>query len=361
MEQKKLGSKISKKRGMLTYPKEMDSIIDKERLRMLQKKENLTLKEWYHLWIEEYKSVTVKKGTLESYECMFQYYVGPRFGDRLLTEICGEEIQYFYNEMSRFGYSDATLALIHVLVGSMFKQAYRMGKIEKNPVEFITVPRGTMGKEPKALSLVQQELLQQYAHGQEIEGIIVIALTTGMRIGEITGLEWKNIDLKKKEISVCGTLKYTRTGVFFKDSPKTRSSKRIIPMLPQAIQMFQRIRDVQYYEKTAEKESWKPIKGLENLIFLRRTGIPFTGQHIRQQLNHITDQINEEHPEANIGHISPHVLRHTFATRALEQGMTPKVVQEILGHSSITMTMDLYTHVLPQMRIEEIRKLEQCF
>ncbi len=359
-EKKKLGNKISKKRKLLVYSQE-NPVTDTEKLKILQKKENLTLEEWYHLWMEEYKSVTVKKGTLESYECMFQYYIGPRFGNRLLTEICGEEIQYFYNEMSRSGYSDATLALIHVLVGSMFKQAYRMGKIEKNPAEFIIVPRGTAGKEPRALSIDQQELLQQYAHRHEIEGIIVIALTTGMRIGEITGLEWKNIDLKKKEIYVSGTLKYTRTGIFFKDSPKTRSSRRIIPMLPKARQMFERIRDVQYYEKTAEKDTWKPIKGLENLIFLRRNGIPFTGQHIRQQLNHITDQINEEHPEAKIGHISPHILRHTFATRALEQGMTPKVVQEILGHSSITMTMDLYTHVLPQMRVEEIRKLEQCF
>lgn len=356
---KKLGSKLSKKKESTSVPGL--NRIDTEKLRMLHEKEDLILEEWYQIWLQEYKAVTVKQGTLESYECMYQYYVGPEFGKRLLSEIRSEEIQCFYNELARVGYSEATLSLVHVLVGSMLKQAYRTGRISKNPAEFITVPRGSAGKEPRALTTVQQELLQHYAHGHEIEGIIVIALTTGMRIGEITGLEWKNIDLKNKEIKVCGTLKYTREGIFFKDTPKTKSSRRTIPMLPQVEQMFRKLWDVQHYEKTAERETWNPVKGLENLIFLRRYGIPFTGQHVRQQLNHITSQINEEHPEVKIGHISPHVLRHTFATRALEQGMAPKVVQEILGHSSITMTMDLYTHVLPQMRIEEIRKLEQCF
>lgn len=202
-------TRLSKEKRKPAYQKFIPSIPD-ENFVLLQKKKKLTVDEWYQIWLYNYKVVTVKTGTIESYGCIYRYYIKPEFGTQMLDEICGEEIQVFYNQMAWQGYSNATLSLIHVLLGSMFKQAYKNERIKKNPMDQVILPKGTLQKEPKALTVKQQELLLEYAHGSELEGIITIALTTGMRIGEITGLEWKDIDFKNYKIYITGTLKCTR-------------------------------------------------------------------------------------------------------------------------------------------------------
>lgn len=334
------------------------------------KEERISLNSWYDIWLNEYKSMTVKKGTVESYECMYKYYVGPVLGKKLLKDIRGEHIQKLYNDLSRNGYSKSTISLIHVLLGAMFKQALKNELIKKNPVTLTTLPRGEKKKERRVLSINEQELLLQEIKGHELEPLIRLSLATGLRVGEVTGLEWSDIDFEKKEIMVRGTLKCTRKGMeYYKDTPKTDKSSRSIPLLFNIEIMLKRYRIIQKEYKLSVGSNWKPMNGLENLVFLRDDGKPFSGQHIRQQLVHIVDRINEKYfSNTNLDHsndmndkfeyFTPHTLRHTFATRALENGIPPKVVQEILGHSSITMTLDLYTHVLPQTKAQEMKKIE---
>lgn len=349
---------------------------------MYAKEERVTVNAWYQVWMNEYKSTTVKKGTIESYECMYNYYIKAELGKKLLKDVRGEHLQKLLNDLQRNGYSKSTISLIHVLLNSMFKQALKNELIKKNPVELITLPRGEKKKERRVLSREEQELLLKEVKGNELEPIIQIALATGMRIGELTGLEWNNIDFEKKEIRVEGTLKITRKGECFKDTPKTSTSNRTIPLLPKAEMVLKRLRVIQKEQRLSMGMGWKPLQGLEQLVFTREDGKPFTSQHIRQQLVHIVKAINvkyfteEESAYVSTNNIkdnmpkqklfgiekfenfTPHTLRHTFATRALESGIPPKVVQEILGHSSITMTLDLYTHVLPKTKAEELRKLE---
>lgn len=345
---------------------------------MYAKEERISVDAWYKIWLREYKATTVKKGTIESYECMYNYYVKPIFGKKLIKDVRGEHLQKLYNDLSRNGYSKSTISLIHVLLNSMFKQALKNELIKKNPVQLTTLPRGEKKKERRVLSRYEQELLLKEVKGHELESVIHIALATGMRIGEITGLEWQDIDFEKKEIFVRGTLKMTRKGEFFKDTPKTLSSKRSVPLLSKAELILKRWRIVQKELRLSLGEEWKPLPSLEQLVFTRNDGSPISGQYVRQQINHIVDRINEKYFNAedsfcsrtNATSISkieklekfegftPHALRHTFATRALESGIQPKIVQEILGHSSITMTLDLYTHVLPQTKAEELKKIE---
>lgn len=358
MEGQTRGKRLSKKRKRPVYCG-LEFTWKQEFSRQL--KQDCTMDEWFWFWLYQYKAATVKQGTLESYECMYQYYVCPEFGTRLLHEVKGEEIQIFYNQMARDGYAKATISLIRALLNSMFTQAFKSGYISNNPMAQVILPKAAGREKHRVLTIEEQRLLLKYSIGNELEAIIFTALSTGMRIGEIAGLEWKDINFSKQELQVNGTLKNTRDGKFFKDEPKTGSSQRIIPMIPQLSRLLERLKQVQRYEKTVQKEKWEPITGLEALVFTRPGGKPFTGQHIRQQINRIVAKINKEEPEQKFLHITPHTLRHTFATRALESGISPKIVQELLGHSSIRITLDLYTHVLPETKTEEMKKMEYLF
>ena len=135
---------------------------------------------------------------------------------------------------------------------------------------------------------------------------------------------------------------------------------------------MKRFRIIQIESKFKQGSEWQSATNLENLVLTREDGAPIAAQNIRQQLNHIVDSIKEKKKfndagnskydeEKKFEYFTPHTLRHTLATRALEKGIPPKVVQDILGHSSITMTLDLYTHVLPQTKADEIKKLATLF
>lgn len=338
----------------------------------------LTLNQWYEFWLNEYKCTTVKQGTVDSYRCMYEYYIRETLGDKMLAEIRSDELQRFFNDMNRNGYSKSTLSLTSVVIGSMFRQAVKNDLIGRNPVDACTLPRGRKKvSERQALSEAQQERLLAAAHGNPVEGILRLALGTGMRIGEITGLQWSDINWKKEELYVRTTLKQRRDRrEFYLDLPKTGSSARTIPLLPEMLRVLREEQNRRKAEKREAGVFWRPLPGMEQLVFLQKDGTPVSGQLVRQQLGRLVDEMNGQlssaarrkseqnsrrgEPEP-MPHLTPHVLRHTFATRAIERGIPPKVVQELLGHSSITMTLDLYTHVLPQTKAEEIKKLDCLF
>lgn len=338
----------------------------------------LTLNQWYELWLSEYKCTTVKQGTVDSYRCMYEYYIRDVLGDKMLAEIRSDELQRFFNDMNRSGYSKSTLSLTSVVIGSMFRQAVKNELINRNPVDACILPRGRRKvSERQALSERQQERLLEAARGNPAEGILRLALGTGMRIGEITGLQWSDINWKKNELYVRTTLKQHREKrIFYLDLPKTGSSARTIPLLPEMVRVLKEEQKKRKEEKREAGVMWRPLQGMEQLVFLQKDGTPVSGQLVRQQLGRLVDEMNGNFSSAvrrkrdngagraesePMPHLTPHILRHTFATRAIERGIPPKVVQELLGHSSITMTLDLYTHVLPQTKAEEMKKLDCLF
>ena len=371
LEQAKLQAE-EKKKAVQQY-QEMLLLREQERPRC-----GLTLNQWYELWLNEYKCTTVKQGTVDSYRCMYEYYIRDTLGDKLLAEIRSDELQRFFNDMNRSGYSKSTLSLTSVVIGSMFRQAVKNDLIGRNPVDACTLPRSRKKvAERQALSERQQERLLEAAQGNPVEGILRLALGTGMRIGEITGLQWDDINWKKNELNVRTTLKqYRENRGFYLDLPKTGSSARTIPLLPEMVRVMKEEQGKRKEEKKEAGTMWRPLPGMDQLVFLQKDGTPVSGQLVRQQLGRLIDGMNGICPSAvkrksgngnnraeaePMPHLTPHILRHTFATRAIERGIPPKVVQELLGHSSITMTLDLYTHVLPQTKAEEMKKLDCLF
>ena len=205
--------------------------------------------------------------------------------------------------------------------------------------------------------------------------LCILGLSTGLRIGELSGLRWSDINFEDKTLTV------ERTYVYLHDvkshqmkdvfhSPKTKNSCRTIRLLDSTLELLRCHKTKQDAEKRALGENWCPVEDGEDLVFTTKNGGPVRGLTVSETLNNYVKKINkkeelqaakEQREPVVFERITPHTLRHTFATRAFESGIPPKVVQQILGHSSLEMTMDLYTHVTEDVQSKEIQKLAIFF
>jgi integrase len=212
--------------------------------------------------------------------------------------------------------------------------------------------------ERRVLSREEQQLFltvaQQYHYGYVYE----LALSTGMRSGEIRGLEWKDIDFQNRVIHVRGTLVQNRYG-FYKDLPKTSSSYRDIPMIDNVYHLLKERRINQMEKKLLLGPDWKPLDKLENLVITTDTGKPLGKTYLNNGIKTIIKRI--EKSGQTFAYISFHGLRHSFATRCIENGMEPQVLKVILGHAKLAITMDLYAHVLPDTKVKEMQKISGLF
>ena len=181
------------------------------------------------------------------------------------------------------------------------------------------------------------------------------------RGGELRALQWSDIDFENKIIHVNGTLKYIAKAKvkYMIDEPKSESSKRDILMLDNLVTVLREHRKRQLATRMLLGDKWRPELGFENLVFTGGFGRCISETALYEDMKKIRTQIREDGHA--FGAHTPHSLRHTFATRGFEKGIPPKVMQEILGHKSITMTLDIYSHVLPDKKAEEINKLAAMF
>ena len=204
--------------------------------------------------------------------------------------------------------------------------------------------------------------------------MIEVALGTGLRSGELRGLTWSDIDFRKREISINKTLVYikdmeTKKYVFKYQTPKTKNSIRTIPMQESVYKALKR-QKIQLKEMQLICEEWENLEGFEHLVFLGKNGKPISERAFQVTLDGIEKAVNKKREciaKKNktsfepIPHFYPHALRHTFATRCFEAGIEAKVVQGFLGHYSIAITLDLYTHVTDDKAKSEMDKLQNLY
>lgn len=323
------------------------------------KKEKISVNAWFETWIEEYKANSVKFGTLKSYQECFRNYIAPALGKRQLSDMRPEHIQKLFNDMIRKGYSRSTIGLTSVVLKGMFNQAVKNKIIRENPAALTTLPRERQKEEPRVMSREEQTLFLQYAKTSRYYDLYKLALFTGMRAGELRALQWSDVDFKKSVIHVNGTLKYEKGNGYFRDSPKTATSQRDIPMLEGVSSLLKNRRKCQLEQRLLLGERWEEAEGLEGLVFANEFGQPVSHDSLNVDIRKIVKRIKEE--KSDFKHLTPHSLRHTFATRCIESGMEPNVLQKILGHSSLAMTMDLYAHVLPDTKADQLEKIANLF
>ena len=312
-------------------------------------KKKVTFEEWFNIWMQEYKKGRVKAGTLASYQKYYNGCIKQRLGTVYMTDIRGEHIQRFYNELAKEGYAVSSIKVVSAVLNGCFSQALKNGLIERNPIDSATLPRQTEKKTRQALSKEQQELFMEYAKESYLYNLFAVMLRTGMRSGEIRGLKYTDIDKKKNVIHVQRTLKYLEHKGFFEDTPKTRTSMRDIPLTKDTLSLLE-----------AQRALWGfKIMNLNGYLFCTENGDPLSRERVQGEIDRIVKQIRAAGNEFD--RITSHVFRHTFATRAIEAGMQPQVLKTILGHSTLAMTMDLYSHVMEDVKADEMEKIAKVF
>ena len=340
-----------------TLLKRMEDLKYELRHGIYAKETNITVGSWYRTWIDEYKKNRVKPTTYDLYERTYDGHIKGYIGKRKLKDIRPEHIQRLLNLEAK-KVKQQTLMRIRVILNSMFKQAYVNGLIQKNPVERTVMPKLEEDTEWRVLTKEEQTLFLKYCKETYYGDIFEVALATGMRNGEIRALEWSDVDFENRIIHVTGTMIYTDQK-YKKGSPKTKSSRRDIPMLDNVYRILKERRKQQLSNKMLLGKEWNVTDGLDDLVFTTGFGGVLSGNTLKYYLNHIQELILRD--EHEFEHIHVHTLRHTFATRCIENGMPPQVLKTIMGHSSLAMTMDLYSHVLPDTKAEEMKKIANCF
>jgi len=392
-KERRLPKGISKRadgryQGRFTFQGERFTLYDRD-IKALQKKmadakyemehgiylnaQHMTLNTFFETWLREIKENTVKANTLSVYMEIYKIHIAPALGKQQVSSINKLMVQRLLNNMSKNGLSANTLAKTKAILYSIFKEAMENRMISYNPCENITIRRDKT--ERRVLSYKEQQIFLEAIRGSRYEMLCILGLSTGLRIGELSGLRWSDINFEEKTLTV------ERTYIYLHDiknhqmkdefhSPKTKNSCRTIRLLDSTLELLTAHKKKQEKEIAAAGEEWCPVEGGEDLIFTTKNGGPVRGLNVAETLNNYVKKINKqeelraakEHREPEyFERITPHTLRHTFATRAFESGIPPKVVQQILGHSSLEMTMDLYTHVTEDVQSREIQKLAMFF
>lgn len=332
---------------------------------------NLTMNQWFDIWLTEYKLAVVKNSTIMLYTSNYNRYIRYVIGGRSLRDIKTLHVQKLYMDMKKQGLSLGTIQIVNAILNNLFSQAIKNDILTKNPCVGAVLPKETK-KEPRVMTRQEQKVFMEILKDNFYEAICLLALSTGLRIGELTALKWSDIDFKHHIIRVERTLLYqkdyhTGENTFRCQTPKSETSKRQIPMIKEVEQIIMEHREKQRLFILKRGSAWKPLKGMEDLVFTTRNGTPVQEVYLVKTLQKITEAMNKyetekakntNRPPIVYKKITPHTLRHTFATRAFENGLAPKTVQEILGHAKLSITMDLYTHVTLETKKKEMRKLE---
>lgn len=235
---------------------------------------------------------------------------------------------------------------IHATLHKALKQAVMDGLIPRNATEAVKAPRPEK-KEIRPLSPAAVRALLSAAAGDRLEALYVLAITTGMRQGELLRLKWEDVDLGAGTLQVRRTLTRTKDGPVF-GTPKTVKSRRNIRLTAPAVEALKRHRIAQHEERLKLGPLWAD----QDLVFPNRSGAPM---HPYQLLEGFRKLLRQAGLPENARF---HDLRHTCATLLLSKGTHPKIVQELLGHATISITLDTYSHVLPDMQGEAVRAME---
>lgn len=300
-------------------------------------------------WLADSVKGSVRPKTFESYEWLVRKHITPALGSVKLSSLGAAHLQGLYRSKLDAGLSARTVRYVHAVMHRALKQALRWGLVPRNVSEAVDPPK-LQRKEIRPLSCGEARRLLEAARGDRLEALYVLAVHCGLRQGELLGLRWEDIDLEAATLQVRRVLTTAKEGPKF-TAPKTARSRRTARLNRPVVETLRRHHERQFEESTRLADEWRDY----GLVFATTVGTPIhprslTGRSFKPLLK-----------RAGLPDIRFHDLRHTCATLLLSGGVHPKLVQELLGHATIAITLDTYSHVLPGMGDQTASAMEETF
>ena len=365
------------------YASTLEELREKEEAAIRDKQDGIktetrrvTVNDVFELWCDLKRGL--KDNTFQNYKYMYNMFVRPSFGKLRIASVKKSDVKRFYNTLADEKIlTIATIDNVHTVLHQVFDLAVDDNYIRSNPTDHmlkeLKQSHNFETEKRKALTIAEQQLfvyfLKKHSQYNHLYPVFAVMLGTGMRVGEIVGLRWCDIDLEKGIISVNHTLVYYNHGdgkgcSFSINTPKTRAGERTIPMLDFVKEAF--LLEKKYQEETG-LHCKATVDCYTDFIFVNRFGdVQHQGtlnKAIRRIIRDCNDEVllrGEDDPVL-LPKFSCHSLRHTFTTRLCESGVNVKVIQDVLGHADISTTMDIYVDVTKDMKQKEFNVLGEYF
>jgi integrase len=296
-----------------------------------------TVEQFLQAWLEAFiKPPRRKRSTYQSYEEMTRLYIIPALGHIQLDKLAPEHVQHMVNELSKTHLSPRTVQYTASILSRALNKAVNFGYLARNVVQVVEIPR----VERRLIKPLDTQQAHQFLHavaGHRLEPLYRVALSLGLRRGEILALSWNDIDFHHSTLTV--------------QAGKTESARRTLNLPDFLMTMLREHQREQHEEQVALGAAWKE----HGLVFPSEVGTPINPRNL---VRHFKATLERAGLPSSIRF---HDLRHSCATFLLAQGASLHVVKDILGHSRIGVTADIYGHVLPEAQKEAIGKVESLF
>jgi integrase len=310
--------------------------------------DNIKVGEYLGRWLTDSVLDTVRPTTFERYEQIVRLHIRPALGQLKLKNLTAAHVRGLYRQKLDGGLAPRTVQYVHVTLHKALEQAIADGLIPRNATEAVKPPQ-VRREEMRPLTAEQVRVLFEAAKGDRLEALYVLAVTTGLRQGELLGLKWDDVDLEASTLRVRRTLTTAKGGPQL-TAPKTKGSRRTVRLTHSAVKALRSHLERQLAEIDRAGSLWRE----NGLIFASESGDPLDRRNVT------THRFKPLLERAGLPQIRFHDLRHTCATLLLTKNVNPEIVSEMLGHASIAITLDTYSHVLPNMQDSAAKAMEDA-
>ena len=311
----------------------------------------LTVGQWLPIWLEVYERPQVRYSSYEAHTGM-QKRIIPALGKINLQALTSTHIQQFLNDLHNKGYKRKTIECYKGSLSVALEQAVSLNYISSNPTKSCKLPK----KEKKEMKPLTEEEIKKFMRaieGDKYQALFTVSLFTGMRQGEVMGLTWDSVDFNAGTITVKQQLKLQHydpaIGVTL--TPTKNGKPRTLTPAPFIMEMLRSVRQEQFQNQIKFGAEWN---NKFNLVFTNETGNYFSKNAAFNRFKKIVTSIGR--PDLRL-----HDLRHTYAVMCLQEGDSPKTVQEALGHATAAFTLEVYAHVSDKMRQESANRMQNYY